>query len=279
MTAEARAMRRLSARLVENLTLPPGGGDLVPALGEALSRVRGRPVRLRGAAFPPLTASGLWVDRVDHDLIVYEENTEPEHQLVIIGHEAWHMFQGHCGDVTHHGPVASRAAGDGTAAVLADVVASVTTPEAGPPPTGARGPAEDGREEHARPADPGPRAPGPAGSRTPTSPADRPSSAPLRSAPPGAPKTGPAEAKAAKTAGSARARTTKPRHATSVFAAFPFTARGATREADEERDAERFGFRFATDVQRALHETRPLTEAHDLAGRIQASMVHRIRRI
>ncbi|MBN0043357.1 hypothetical protein JS756_04440 [Streptomyces actuosus] len=283
-------MRRLSARLVENLTLPPGGGDVVPALGEALSRVRGRPVRLRAAAFPPLTASGLWVDRVDHDLIVYEENTEPEHQLVIIGHEAWHMFQGHCGGVTHHGPVASRASGGEASTVLADVVASVTASETGVPEPGKHGTAENGPGEYGRPAAPGPRDPGAAGSRPATPPTTR--SAPPRSAqarstrpwstPPGTVKAGGPEAEAveaAGTAGAARGRPVKPRHVASVFAAFPFAGRGDTREGEEERDAERFGFRFATDVQRALHETRPPGEAHDLAGRIQASMVHRIRRI
>jgi hypothetical protein len=41
-----------------------------------------------------------------------EENTGPEHQLVIIGHEAWHMFQGHghTGTGGDHAPAASRAA-------------------------------------------------------------------------------------------------------------------------------------------------------------------------
>jgi hypothetical protein len=108
-------MRRLSARLVEHLQPPRCGEDVVPAIGEALTLVRGRPVRLRAAVFPPVTASGVWVDRTGHDLIVYEENTDPEHQLVIIGHEAWHMFQGHGGDSTDHGPAASRA-GDSQAA-------------------------------------------------------------------------------------------------------------------------------------------------------------------
>lgn len=65
-------------------------------------------MRLRKAPFPPVTVSGLWVDRASHDLIVYEENTRPEHQLVIIGHEAWHMFQGHGTSLTERGSVALR---------------------------------------------------------------------------------------------------------------------------------------------------------------------------
>ncbi|GGW95367.1 hypothetical protein GCM10010297_16430 [Streptomyces malachitofuscus] len=114
-------MRKLSARLVSGLRPLTGDTDVVPAMGRALSQVRGRPVRLRSAVFPPATASGVWVDRTDHDLIVYEENTSPEHQLVIIGHEAWHMFAGHG---TYHGAV-TRAAGTEAAQGLTGFVAAV----------------------------------------------------------------------------------------------------------------------------------------------------------
>lgn len=101
-------MRRLSARLIENLPAPADAEDIIPSIGHALSQVRGRQVRVRSAVFPPMTASGLWVDRTHHDLIIFEANTDQEHQLVIIGHEAWHMFNGHCGSDTHHGPAAHR---------------------------------------------------------------------------------------------------------------------------------------------------------------------------
>lgn len=101
-------MRRLSARLIENLPAPADAEDIIPLIGHALSQVRGRQVRVRSAVFPPMTASGLWVDRTHHDLIIFEANTDQEHQLVIIGHEAWHMFNGHCGSATHHGPAAHR---------------------------------------------------------------------------------------------------------------------------------------------------------------------------
>ncbi|QHC27755.1 hypothetical protein [Streptomyces sp. HF10] len=102
MSAAARAMRRLSARLLESLPTPDGDADLIPLLGQALTTVRGRKVRLPAAAFPPVTASGLWVDRTSHDQILYEENTDPEHQLVVIGHEAWHMFHGDRTDTALH---------------------------------------------------------------------------------------------------------------------------------------------------------------------------------
>ncbi|MFJ2007845.1 hypothetical protein [Streptomyces chartreusis] len=64
------------------------------------------------------------MDRTNHDLIVFEENTDPEHQIVIIGHEAWHMFQGH-GSHGAHGPNASRAASGDTAAELTHFVAAI----------------------------------------------------------------------------------------------------------------------------------------------------------
>lgn len=201
MSTGPRGMRRLSTRLVRNLKPPAGDGDVIPAIGQALSRVRGRSVRLRSVAFPPATASGLWVDRTSHDLIAYEENTDREHQLVIIGHEAWHMFQGHCASVTHHGSGASRAgviqeidALTKLTSVISEVVNADLLPT--------------GRMD----------------------------------------------------------------------AALHVATRTDTRQVAEEVDAERFGFRFATDVQAVLAEARSSTDPQDLAGRIQASMAHRFRR-
>ncbi|WP_112470010.1 toxin-antitoxin system, toxin component [Streptomyces triticisoli] len=94
-------MRRLCAELVDELTLPAPArpADLYAALCDAMSRRRGRPVRFRTAAFPPGTASGLWLDMTDQDLVLVEERTAPDHQLVILGHELWHMKAGHRG---HH---------------------------------------------------------------------------------------------------------------------------------------------------------------------------------
>ncbi|MFF7971374.1 toxin-antitoxin system, toxin component [Streptomyces sp. NPDC007905] len=96
-----RDMRRLCAELVGGLTLPAPAPphELYRALCEAMSRRRGRPVHFRTAAFPPGTASGLWLDMADRDLVVVEERTAPDHQLVILGHELWHMQADHCG---HH---------------------------------------------------------------------------------------------------------------------------------------------------------------------------------
>jgi hypothetical protein len=96
-----KKMRRLCGELVAGIDLPAPAepADLYAALCHGMSRHRGRPVRYRTAAFPPGTASGLWLDMADQDLIVIEERTAPDHQLVILGHELWHMKAGHC---THH---------------------------------------------------------------------------------------------------------------------------------------------------------------------------------
>jgi hypothetical protein len=103
-------MRRLCGELVAGLTLPAPArpGDLYGALCDAMGRRRGRPVRFRTAAFPPGTASGLWVDMTDQDLVVIEERTAPAHQLVILGHELWHMNAGHCSHHVEGAAVAAR---------------------------------------------------------------------------------------------------------------------------------------------------------------------------
>ena len=96
-----RDMRRLCTELVGELALPGPvpPHELYRALCAAMSRRRGRPVHFRTAVFPPGTASGLWLDLTDRDLVVVEERTAPDHQLVILGHELWHMQAGHSG---HH---------------------------------------------------------------------------------------------------------------------------------------------------------------------------------
>ncbi|WP_330462020.1 toxin-antitoxin system, toxin component [Streptomyces sp. NBC_00820] len=111
-------MRRLCTELAGELTLPAQTPphELYGALCEAMSRRRGRPVQFRTAAFPPGTASGLWLDMADRDLVVVEERTAPDHQLVILGHELWHMQADH-GTHQHTGPGvqgAARLLGEGT---------------------------------------------------------------------------------------------------------------------------------------------------------------------
>jgi hypothetical protein len=133
----ARAMRQLGNQLVKNLRMPTDDDGLIGAIGDAVNAVRGRAVHLLPFTFPPTFASGLWIDRTDHDVIAYDANLRLEHQLVIIGHEIWHMFQGHCGSETAHGPAASRALDDESESSLRDVVEAISkvigsdTPSAG----------------------------------------------------------------------------------------------------------------------------------------------------
>jgi hypothetical protein len=103
-------MRRLCGELVAELTLPaPAPPEkLYGALCDAMSRRRGRPVHFRTSAFPVGTASGLWLDMADRDLVVIEERTAPDHQLVILGHELWHMKAGHCSHSVEGASVAAR---------------------------------------------------------------------------------------------------------------------------------------------------------------------------
>ncbi|MEU3408003.1 MULTISPECIES: toxin-antitoxin system, toxin component [unclassified Streptomyces] len=120
-----RAQRRLCAELVSGIKLagPVEPVDLYTALCDGMSRHRGRPVQFRMAAFPQGTASGLWLDMADRDLVVIEERTAPDHQLVILGHELWHMKAGHCSHHVDGAAVAARLLTDG--ADLGETVRSV----------------------------------------------------------------------------------------------------------------------------------------------------------
>ncbi|MER5433622.1 toxin-antitoxin system, toxin component [Streptomyces sp. NPDC002588] len=108
-------MRRLSGALVAELSLsaPAAPAELYTALCSGMSRRRGRPVHFRMAPFPADTASGLWLDMADQDLVVIEERTAPDHQLVILGHELWHMNAGHSGHHVEGASVAARLLTDG----------------------------------------------------------------------------------------------------------------------------------------------------------------------
>ncbi|AZK97442.1 hypothetical protein B7R87_28815 [Streptomyces tsukubensis] len=91
------AMRELRDDLARTLerARPEGAEELFDALCDRLGERRGRPVVLRLVEFPPGTASGLYLDLGDRDVICVQTNTHPLHQLVIFGHEVWHMMAGH----------------------------------------------------------------------------------------------------------------------------------------------------------------------------------------
>ncbi|MFC7813757.1 toxin-antitoxin system, toxin component family protein [Streptomyces sp. NPDC057367] len=79
---------------------------------EMAARRAGRPVELRFERFPDeLLVTGVWVEFHDRDLVIVEERAEAVQQLVILGHELWHLHAGH----RHHhgaGSTAVRALAD-----------------------------------------------------------------------------------------------------------------------------------------------------------------------
>ncbi|MGW2935632.1 toxin-antitoxin system, toxin component [Streptomyces sp. NPDC001156] len=117
-------MKELSTALLTRLAqaVPRDDEEMFTELGRVLTDLRGRPVVLKRTTFPPGTASGLWLDLEDMDVIaVRDDTTNSEHEHVILGHEIWHMFEGHCGAHSPAGRAAARAhaAHDG---VVDDVV-------------------------------------------------------------------------------------------------------------------------------------------------------------
>ncbi|BCM66703.1 MULTISPECIES: toxin-antitoxin system, toxin component family protein [Streptomyces] len=111
------AMRSLAGDLAAAVRArpepPEGIRELCRALCEEMSALRGgRPVELRFERFPDeIEVTGLWVEFADFDLVIVEERAEAVQQLVILGHELWHLHAGH----RHHhlaGAAAARALAD-----------------------------------------------------------------------------------------------------------------------------------------------------------------------
>ncbi|MFE0426413.1 toxin-antitoxin system, toxin component [Streptomyces sp. NPDC058953] len=110
-----REMRRLRgelARAVEREWPGPDPDAVFSVLCDRLRGLRGRPVVHRLLPFPPGTASGLYLDTADRDIICVEERTSLLHQLVIFGHEVWHMAAGHCSAHPDGVGTAARIIGD-----------------------------------------------------------------------------------------------------------------------------------------------------------------------
>ncbi|WP_141581415.1 toxin-antitoxin system, toxin component [Streptomyces ipomoeae] len=128
-----RKMKRLSAQLVTGLarTTPRDDDDgIFDPLCRVLGGLRGRPVVLKWTRFPPDTASGVWVELPEMDLLAIRDDTaDVEHALVIWGHEVWHMMEGHC---AAHTPVGSAAARSRSArgAAVEQVGALLAVPDA-----------------------------------------------------------------------------------------------------------------------------------------------------
>ncbi|MGW3205251.1 toxin-antitoxin system, toxin component family protein [Streptomyces sp. NPDC001135] len=111
------AMRSLAGDLAAAVGTRPGTPDgvrdLCRAVCEEMSALRGgRPVEVRFERFPDeIEVTGLWLEFADFDLVIVEERAEAVQQLVILGHELWHLHAGH----RHH-----HLAGDAAARALAD---------------------------------------------------------------------------------------------------------------------------------------------------------------
>lgn len=98
----------LSAALRARPHPPADVRELCHALcAEVSARRGGRPVELRFERFPDeIEVTGLWVEFQDFDLVIVEERAEAMQQLVILGHELWHMHAGH----GHHHTAGTAAA-------------------------------------------------------------------------------------------------------------------------------------------------------------------------
>jgi hypothetical protein len=93
-------LRALGAEAARDLDRPAEPEAVMGAFCRAMSVRAGRPVELVFRTFPAdVPVSGLRLDLGDRSVIVVEERTVPEAQLVILGHELWHEEQGDCG---HH---------------------------------------------------------------------------------------------------------------------------------------------------------------------------------
>ncbi|MFD8143938.1 toxin-antitoxin system, toxin component [Streptomyces sp. NPDC059708] len=91
-----------------HLKSPVAAEVICRALCEAMGRRRGRKIEFRATSFPPGTASGLALNLGDRDLIIVEQRTVAEHQIVITGHELRHLELGHCHQHVSEGSVAAR---------------------------------------------------------------------------------------------------------------------------------------------------------------------------
>ncbi|WP_445398642.1 toxin-antitoxin system, toxin component [Streptomyces sp. LE64] len=109
-----RRMRRLALNLSDSVTargleLPAGAPVLCAALCEVMAQRRGRPIVLRFETFPDQAGvTGLMLNFDDYDMILVEQRHDPVQQVVIVGHELWHLTEGH-GRPAAHDPAAARA--------------------------------------------------------------------------------------------------------------------------------------------------------------------------
>ncbi|MFI6345721.1 hypothetical protein [Streptomyces sp. NPDC050560] len=124
-----RLLAELAARTAGGLERPAAPEALMRALCDAMAERQGRPLHLYFRPFPDgLGASGLYLDFDGAATIIVEERTTPEHQLLILGHELWHLEQGDHGHLAADAAAAARSftddggGWDGVVAVAARAV-------------------------------------------------------------------------------------------------------------------------------------------------------------
>ncbi|MGW0608701.1 toxin-antitoxin system, toxin component [Streptomyces sp. NPDC002640] len=128
--SRTQEMGRLSAALIRSMRRAgPVSDDIFDTLAVVLSQIRERPVMLRRADFPPETVSGLWLNLADMDVVAVRRDAAGcEHEDVILGHEIWHMLQGHQGVQTQPGQQASARSGAQQAVCAAVVALQLPSP-------------------------------------------------------------------------------------------------------------------------------------------------------
>ncbi|WP_161224960.1 toxin [Streptomyces sp. SID8352] len=91
----SRQMRRLADTLIDPIRVPvPADPEvLFDALVASVAAWRGREVVVVRETFPPHTASGLWVEGEEQDVIVVDRRAAVWHQIVILCHEVWHIHR------------------------------------------------------------------------------------------------------------------------------------------------------------------------------------------
>ncbi|MFJ8545416.1 toxin [Streptomyces sp. NPDC093586] len=147
-------LRALGREAAQDLDRPAEPEAVMRAFCRAMSVRAGRPVELVFRAFPAdVPVSGLRLDLGHRSVIVVEERTVPEAQLVILGHELWHEEQGDCGhhvaglaDASARAGAPSRQASDAVRRAAEQILAEAEVPRDALLAVAARAESPDGHE-------------------------------------------------------------------------------------------------------------------------------------
>lgn len=98
-----KAMDGLARRLMDGLSHDPGlrvptdAESLCRALCREMGALRGRPLELRVEELPREAGgiTGLMLSLEERDVILVERRVDAPQKPIIVGHELWHLHQGH----------------------------------------------------------------------------------------------------------------------------------------------------------------------------------------